>query len=43
MYTYQVRDKEIVSEDALSVTYATDNPQITLVTCTEWDEERGFT
>ncbi|HNT23241.1 MAG TPA: sortase [Anaerolineales bacterium] len=40
MYTYQVRDKAVVSEDDLSVVAATDKSQITLVTCTEWDDER---
>lgn len=39
MYTYQVREHSIVDLDALWVTYATENPQITLITCTNWNDE----
>ncbi|MBN2147057.1 MAG: sortase [Anaerolineales bacterium] len=39
VYTYEVRDTEIVEEDNLKVTYATDLPQITLITCVEWNDE----
>ena len=39
MYTYQVRQQTIVSYEDLSVTYATANPQITLITCTNWSDE----
>jgi LPXTG-site transpeptidase (sortase) family protein len=39
MYTYQVREHTVVDLDALYVTYATANPQITLITCTNWNDE----
>lgn len=39
MYTYQVREHDVVDLDAMYVTYATTNPQITLITCTNWNNE----
>lgn len=39
MYTYQVREHTVVDLDAMYVTYATQNPQITLITCTNWNNE----
>jgi len=39
MYTYQVREHTIVDLDAMYVTYATENPQITLITCINWSDE----
>jgi LPXTG-site transpeptidase (sortase) family protein len=38
MYTYSVRDKKVVEQDDLSVVQATENAQVTLITCLEWDE-----
>ncbi len=40
MYTYQVSDKQITSADDLGVTAPTTGSQLTLITCTEWDEEQ---
>lgn len=37
IYTYQVRKQAIVDDTDLSVIGATDHPQITLITCTGWD------
>lgn len=42
IYSYAVRASEIVEEDDLEVTYATDNPQITLITCVDWDDALGM-
>jgi sortase A len=39
MYTYRVREQTVVPYDALYVTEATENPQITLITCANWNEE----
>jgi LPXTG-site transpeptidase (sortase) family protein len=39
MYTYQVREHTIVDLDAMYVTYGTANPQITLITCINWNDE----
>lgn len=39
-YTYRVRAREIVEDWDLSVTESSDKPQITLITCVEWDEEQ---
>ncbi len=38
MYTYSVREKNVVEQDDLSVVSATDTAQITLITCLEWDD-----
>ena len=38
MYTYNVRESRITDDGDMSVTLASDNPQITLITCTEWDQ-----
>jgi len=42
IYTYAVRSSEVVDESVLEVTYSTDNPQITLITCTDWSDEMGM-
>jgi LPXTG-site transpeptidase (sortase) family protein len=39
MYTYQVGGKQVVEESDLSVVEPTGNSQITLITCTGWDED----
>jgi sortase A len=37
VYTYHVRQQEVVDETDLSVVEPTDNAQVTLITCTGWD------
>jgi LPXTG-site transpeptidase (sortase) family protein len=39
IYTYSVREKQVVDQADLSVIDPTDKAQITLITCLEWDEE----
>jgi LPXTG-site transpeptidase (sortase) family protein len=39
IYTYQVRESRVTDGEDMSVTYATENPQISLITCIDWDEE----
>lgn len=39
VYTYRVREQVLVDEDDVSVAGATDHAQITLLTCSNWDEE----
>jgi LPXTG-site transpeptidase (sortase) family protein len=39
MYTYIVSSRQAVDPTAMQVTYATDQPQLTLITCTEWDPD----
>jgi LPXTG-site transpeptidase (sortase) family protein len=39
VYFYSVRDQRIVEEWDLSVLEPTSNPQITLITCVDWDEQ----
>jgi LPXTG-site transpeptidase (sortase) family protein len=39
IYTYQVRESRVTDDGDMSVTLATDNPQISLITCIDWDEE----
>jgi len=41
-YTYQVRDQFTVDPADIGVTQPTVNPQITLITCTGWDDEDDF-
>lgn len=41
IYAYHVRDKREVEISDLSVTAKTDVPQVTLITCVEWDETLG--
>ena len=38
IYTYQVRESLITTADDMAVTFATDNPQVTLITCVDWDD-----
>ncbi len=37
VFTYKVKEQKVIQPDDLSVTNPTDNPQITLLTCTNWD------
>ena len=37
-YIYSVRSQEVVSESDLSVLQSTDQSQITMITCTDWNE-----
>ncbi len=38
-YTYKVREQVVVEDYDLSVIEQTEQPQITLITCTGWDNE----
>jgi LPXTG-site transpeptidase (sortase) family protein len=37
IYTYATREHKIVDATAVDVTYPSSKPQLTLITCTEWD------
>jgi LPXTG-site transpeptidase (sortase) family protein len=39
VYTYRVREQRVVSDTDMSVISATANPQLTLITCTDWSTE----
>jgi len=39
IYTYQVRESRVTEDGDMSVTVATENPQISLITCVDWDED----
>jgi len=39
VYTYNVRDYRITDDGDMSVILSTDYPQITLITCVDWDQE----
>jgi len=39
IYTYQVSEMRVTSADDLPVTYATDQAQVTLITCVDWDDD----
>jgi LPXTG-site transpeptidase (sortase) family protein len=39
IYTYQVRDSLVTDDGNMSVITPTDDAQITLITCVDWDEE----
>ena len=39
MYTYHVRESLVTDDGNMSVTLASVNPQITLITCVDWDQE----
>jgi len=39
IYTYQVRESRVTNGGDMTVTFATENPQISLITCIDWDEE----
>jgi sortase A len=38
MYTYHVRESLVTDDGNMSVTLASVNPQITLITCVDWDQ-----
>ncbi len=42
IYTYLVREKQVVDDTDLSVVEASENPLVTLITCTGWDAELGL-
>jgi sortase A len=42
IYTYRVRELRIVEETDLWVTDPSENPQITLITCVDWNENIGI-
>ena len=39
VYTYQIRTSRVVEDNELAVIQQTDFPQLTLITCAEWDDE----
>jgi LPXTG-site transpeptidase (sortase) family protein len=39
IYTYHVRESRVTDDGDMSVTLPTDNPQITLITCVDWDQD----
>ena len=39
IYTYHVRESRVTDEEDMSVTLASDDPQVTLITCVDWDTE----
>jgi len=39
IYTYQVREGKVVEDNDLSVVQQSDNDQLTLITCVEWDSD----
>jgi LPXTG-site transpeptidase (sortase) family protein len=39
IYTYQVRESKVTDDGDMSVILPSDNPQISLITCTDWDQE----
>lgn len=41
IYTYQLRSREIVPSWDMAVVAPSENPQLSLVTCINWDDERG--
>jgi LPXTG-site transpeptidase (sortase) family protein len=39
IYTYQVRESKVTDDGDMTVISSTDNPQISLITCIDWDQE----
>jgi LPXTG-site transpeptidase (sortase) family protein len=39
IYTYQVRESRVTTADDMAVTFGSQNPQVTLITCVDWDDE----
>jgi sortase A len=39
LYTYQVRESIVTDDGDMSVILATDNPQVSLITCVDWDND----
>jgi sortase A len=42
IYIYSVRELQIVSDTDFSVIEATKDPQLTLITCSDWDPQMGL-
>ncbi len=40
IYTYQVRESRVTDAEDMSVVLPSSNPQITLITCVDWDQEQ---
>jgi sortase A len=40
-FVYEVSETETVHSTAIQVTYPTSDPILTLLTCTNWDFDRG--
>lgn len=38
IYTYQVREKRVTGAEDMSVILPTNNPQVSLITCIDWDD-----
>lgn len=41
VYTYKVRELRVVEDEDLSILKPSGNPEITLITCTDWDPEQN--
>jgi len=39
IYTYHVRESRVTDDEDMSVTLASVDPQVTLITCVDWDKE----
>jgi LPXTG-site transpeptidase (sortase) family protein len=39
LYTYQVRESKVTDDGDMTVILPSDNPQISLITCVDWDQE----
>jgi LPXTG-site transpeptidase (sortase) family protein len=39
IYTYRVRESRVTDDEDMSVTHTSENPQITLITCVDWDDQ----
>ena len=39
IYTYQVRESKVTDDGDMTVTSPSENPQISLITCVDWDQE----
>lgn len=42
IYTYRTREQRVVGDTDFSVLESTNDAQLTLITCTDWDSEIGF-
>ena len=40
VYTYKVRELRVVEDEDLSILKPSGNPEITLITCADWDPEQ---
>ena len=39
IYTYQVRESKVTDDGDMSVTLPSENPQISMITCIDWDQD----